>query len=672
MAADLREKRCLAIQEAFEKGLRADKVMLTPDRAGLSLYNLTLVENEGPGPNTWLAPQETVRGDCRVKEIFLVDRPEALAAQLAMNCSPHKDETGPLEIHINGHTLAYQVQPMDAQAADFPPEWLKAGENEVVLSCNGKLGWEITMSRREDIVRNDPQRALAPLRSFKSIDGGKTWTQPSGNMVVVAEYFLRLRLTQYAREGSLIGPIIDLATDGSQETLLAAPVAVKSVKVRANAETPAGTAIEFQVRSSTTPVYEASAWSPWRPCSAAGQVRGSLERFVQWQAILKTGDATVTPLLKDVELEAVVQPKMVRWLKTAHVSDSHNEEILYTSMPFEYEKFDEARLIELRKRYQLDEVVAGARSELEKILLLTNWISKSFIFNPPEKPYPAWDAVEILDRKIGFCVQYAIVLMQCALSFGIQARFVFGHVPRMRLEDGGGCGGHEVTEFWSNEYGKWIEVDPRENHISVHAGTGVPASMWELHQEEMLLYFPDRPMKLLNNSAPSRQTSQNLRRWTCGEPAPRPQAPAIGPGWGCLFWMPRNNFYAHRYPEPLAQGRGYWSWIGFWGLEDAKTPRVLPFSRFSARRSDFEWTINQVRFAAEAGPAAGTVKVRLGTVTPDFETFLASIDGGPWKPAGDTFTWKLKSGANRLEMRIRNRAGVLGKISHLAVKYSKK
>jgi len=58
------------------------------------------------------------------------------------------------------------------------------------------------------------------------------------------------------------------------------------------------------------------------------------------------------------------------------------------------------------------------------------------------------------------------------------------------------------------------------------------------------------------------------------------------------------------------------------------------------------------------------------TVTPDFETFLIDIDRQPWRPSGSVIRWQLQPGRNRIEMRIRNRAGVLGKKSRLKLDYS--
>jgi hypothetical protein len=60
----------------------------------------------------------------------------------------------------------------------------------------------------------------------------------------------------------------------------------------------------------------------------------------------------------------------------------------------------------------------------------------------------------------------------------------------------------------------------------------------------------------------------------------------------------------------------------------------------------------------------------MATVTPDFDTFLVSIDGGEWRPAAAALDWPLHAGRNRVEMRIRNRAGVMGRKSWLEVDYT--
>ena len=60
------------------------------------------------------------------------------------------------------------------------------------------------------------------------------------------------------------------------------------------------------------------------------------------------------------------------WTLPLRVLDEHNEEIVRTSIPFEYEPLDHPRLKKLREEYKLDEVVQGAHTELELMLRLAN------------------------------------------------------------------------------------------------------------------------------------------------------------------------------------------------------------------------------------------------------------------------------------------------------------
>ena len=133
----------------------------------------------------------------------------------------------------------------------------------------------------------------------------------------------------------------------------------------------------------------------------------------------------------------------------------------------------------MRRKYKLDAVVSGSASETEQLTRLRDWVSRQWKYQPPAVYYPAWDADEILRRKSGFCVQYAVVLMQTAISLGHQARFVFGDNPGGSYE-----AGHEVTEIWSNEHRKWIfldgnvslhYIDPKTKVADEHLGTARPA-----------------------------------------------------------------------------------------------------------------------------------------------------------------------------------------------------
>ncbi|MDH7569877.1 MAG: hypothetical protein QHJ73_09860, partial [Armatimonadota bacterium] len=60
-------------------------------------------------------------------------------------------------------------------------------------------------------------------------------------------------------------------------------------------------------------------------------------------------------------------------------------------------------------------------------------------------------------------------------------------------------------------------------------------------------------------------------------------------------------------------------------------------------------------------PAEGlALQVKVRTLTPNFQEFRVRRDGGAWSTTGDTFTWPLHEGINRLEVVSVNRFGVEG------------
>ena len=62
-------------------------------------------------------------------------------------------------------------------------------------------------------------------------------------------------------------------------------------------------------------------------------------------------------------------------------------------------------------------------------------------------------------------------------------------------------------------------------------------------------------------------------------------------------------------------------------------------------------------------PDGASIRVTVKTLTPNFKTFLVSIDGGEWKPTSDKFTWTPRGGENRLQVKSVNLFGVEGPIS---------
>jgi hypothetical protein len=352
-----------------------------------------------------------------------------------------------------------------------------------------------------------------------------------------------------------------------------------------------------------------------------------------------------------------------------------NPDLRYTSIPFEYEDPANSHLVALRAKYRLDDVVSGSGCELEKLVKLRHWVHQQWKYKAPTDGwFPAWDADEILARKEGFCVHFAIVYMQCAISLGYQTRYVFGGHP------GTIVAGHEVCEVWSNQFGKWILMDPEGDlsYVDPTLQDNVPLSMLEAHDRVLRTFYSDKVATYDNRPrTPAHSPWLALCRglslepeaiFKPGDPPPAEWEPWMK--WLNVRYMPRNNFFGKELPVPIEQGF-HWDWPDYYIWHDATTPREWSYRHFVSRRSDLNWSINQVRFSAETSEKENALSLRLGSVTPYLQTYLMNIDERGWKPTDESFSWPLHSGTNRLEMRVRNTSGIEGPVSSIEVERAK-
>jgi transglutaminase superfamily protein len=647
----------LEANDAFERGMGAFDVRMNDDRSGVVLYDHVLHEDDGPGiagHADWIkyeqSPLEKIKGDVRIKKILRIDATDAIEARLY---APRG-----VQVEINGSPV--ETDPK-SQYPKIPTALLKEGDNEIILSATGD-GSAIKVAPTKFILKNAPERAGQPSKSFKSVDGGKTWQPIDG------EVMLRVHLIRFRNEGHVISPVVDLLSDPGQPSVVLSGAAAGCVKIalKAKTKTPKGTAVELAWRSGPSPVVDEALWSPWHNGDKGTATEG--HRYLQWKATLKTNDGRTTPQVGRVTARATYTPSPApAWTKGLSVTSHRNQEIRYTSMPFEYEDPNHPKMAALRKNHKLDEVAAGAESELEKMAKIRTWVTVQWRFKNPTTYYPKWDTEDIFTHQIGFCVQYAIAFMQCATSMGVQTRFLFGSNFRQ---------GHEVTEFWSNEYGKWVYMDGSGGYHIVDPQTGVPYSLMEYRDLILETYYGDKPANRQNRpKVKNAKTSPKLHIY-CGTDLTPTDSQRRDDGlfpvrtrWMYLRYMTRNNFYAKPRPVPHMQGLN-WDCPDYWSWNDHGMTFDYRYRRFTRRRSDIDWTINQVRYDAAAGSKPGTVTVQMGTVTPYFDTFLIKTDQGPWRPMGRTFAWKLHPGTNRLAMRIRNTSGVKGIVSHLELNYA--
>lgn len=225
---------------------------------------------------------------------------------------------------------------------------------------------------------------------------------------------------------------------------------------------------------------------------------------------------------------------------------------------------------------------------------------------------------------------------------------------------------------------KWIYMDPNGNEHYVDPATGTPLSMLETHDRLLRTFYPGKIATYANRpSVPAHSPYIGICRGL--SPVPDSAADPVGAPpkewdswtkWLHVRYMPRNNFFSRPAPVPMSQGL-HWDWAGYYIVQDAQSPREGCYRNFTARRSDLDSTLNQVRFAVEYGRDESVLAIRMGTVTPGFETFQINIDGSGWSSAPAEYDWKLRPGANRIEMRVRNTSGVTGPASFVQLFYGK-
>lgn len=168
----------------------------------------------------------------------------------------------------------------------------------------------------------------------------------------------------------------------------------------------------------------------------------------------------------------------------AAVTEEINGHVVTSRFPFIYQDPGHPALCRLRERERLDEVVAGAETDLDRALRLKRWVQGQWEFGSPQ-PYPPWNALEILDwirsgKTGGFCGQYAMVFLQSWLSLGGQGRYV-----ELSTRDNPYC--HFTTELWLADLGKWAILDATSSDtLRCHyVREGVPLSALEIHRAHL-------------------------------------------------------------------------------------------------------------------------------------------------------------------------------------------
>ena len=335
--------------------------------------------------------------------------------------------------------------------------------------------------------------------------------------------------------------------------------------------------------------------------------------------------------------------------------DARNARIRTSPFPFRYQPYDEPRLQELRRRYALDAIVAGAPTEFEATVRLRSWTRSQFRRRDYQPLEPNFDAVQILDRGLRNnadvpydparymdpCYFFPMLYAQVLLAAGYQARLV--------------STGHGMTEVWSNQHRKWVVMDAE---LDLHyEKESTPLSMMDMHNEN----FGGDPASVRIVRGTQRSGDANTTMVFLKK---EELSAAEVVGWFRDYIEitdMRNDWWSNHYfrGHPARSERNSLVYFNP-RLNTASDARRLtrPSTNHEA---DLYWTLNETEIWVRRASHARRRTLVFRTVTPNFDHFDVTVDGQPsMRMAGEIFEWELHSGTNTLSVASVNKFGVKG------------
>jgi hypothetical protein len=317
---------------------------------------------------------------------------------------------------------------------------------------------------------------------------------------------------------------------------------------------------------------------------------------------------------------------------------------------FKFDSLDNPKLKELRERFHLDQVVSPGKDEFERQILLLDWVHNRFkkFGRPSCDARGALDILKAIDEgHTFFCAHYADVFVSAAASLGWIDRPL-----ALRRPDhiGQGSTEHSSTEIWSNQHRKWIMLDPT---FAMYAEKdGVPLNAFELRQEWFYRDGKDLVFVIGKDKNRYRKSDMPVLRHRFpgfGDLSLDPSALNV---YAFIGYIPNNTLMdgGHDYAKMFITQDKLCETTKWHKRTIPANPATDPY--FPIGQSTLSLVLD-----------ADTIRVSLKTLTPNFKTYLARIDGADWKPVPDQFTWKPHAGANRLEVKTVNQFGVEGPTS---------
>ncbi|MCE9616056.1 MAG: transglutaminase-like domain-containing protein [Lentisphaerae bacterium] len=357
----------------------------------------------------------------------------------------------------------------------------------------------------------------------------------------------------------------------------------------------------------------------------------------------------------------------LRWICDHHPGWPHgvslvgydNPAIVRSRYPMQYQPLPCPELAQLREAHALDAVVRDAQGDMDYFLALSQWVRSHWKFGIPDEGEPAWDAAYLIARgqegQPLHCICAAVVFIQAMQALGRHARLLNVRKPGdTRLWQYEPL--HALTEAYSDEFGKWVVVDPNCCSMFTRKDSPIPLNALELHN--------------LILAGGGGEVRAHQRQWTTFEGEERMHLDAPGRLAEYVTFFTRfvvgtaNNFFeraasigrpVHDYTDLDLYSRLAWY--------DGQTP-LRESSQATDDPDDLYPSVNRVHLdlTFEQKPE-GLVEVLLTHCVPNLEHFEVQIDGGAWLKVGSgvserVLNWRLHPGRNVIKARGRNTLGL--------------
>jgi hypothetical protein len=305
-------------------------------------------------------------------------------------------------------------------------------------------------------------------------------------------------------------------------------------------------------------------------------------------------------------------------------------------VPFVFESADAPHLVALRKRFDLDSVVAGPGGEYDAQMRLATWIGTRFQHGTDEVPggRQVCDPVAVIDAgqkgSRFWCEIAARTMTQAATAVGWPARVITASRDAYTWE-------HAVAELWSNQFDKWFVVDPDFN--VVFEADGVPLSAWELVHQGPALQASNR--LVIKRFAPLKQGI---------EPQDLVQFFAYAHIDKRNDWCSRSLAVG----SPAGGDRAT-----LWTARSGRGP-VLTEIPMAISREQFDFPLNRVKTRVTQ-LSGDRYSISLSTHSPVFSRFERKISDGSWQHVpGLTSQIEQTEATGEMTFRVITRRGDLG------------